>query len=624
MSIKSPISYADWYWKHSVDAQARTAELVEQETSPLIKALLADVLAFEELPDGLRFVLESFAEPTGQQVGVFGGNMLGEVLGNAVATVLEQPLKKSRYSMGKLFLGERIDAPTTALLWQRRKITEEMYKERYEGLGYPEDEFRAFYTAQQPYPTIPDIMLWARYHVEGAAIKENVWKHFDVSEDDYDIWNWHTLQRLTTVQVQNLFKWKLLPDIDVNRELTKIGWSDEDIPHIKNLSYLIPNAMLQVQGGLMQGADERTILEAISKADIHPTYNKVYYDAVLTKPSSQDIISYELRQDPSLSVLKDKLRKVGIHPDYSDLYKELAYPIPPVADLVTMAVREAFSPTIAAKFGQYEDFPKDFEQYAGMKGISKEWAERYWAAHWNLPSPQQGFEMLHRGKIDRSELDMLLRAQDVMPFWRDKLTEIAYRPLTRVDVRRMYKVGVLDEGEVYEAYLDVGYEDENARRMAEFTIKQTLATQSKFTSGDIVKAFTKRMISSSDAVRLLTMIDVRNEDARRIVETAEYKREWAFTEQQIKGIRNLYKKRMFDENESRDKLSRLNLPADQINVLMQQWHYEKVDELDATWTTAQTLKFLKAGLINEERAKRELFLNGYDDEHINVYMESIK
>ncbi|GAH79863.1 unnamed protein product, partial [marine sediment metagenome] len=75
--------------------------------------------------------------------------------------------------------------------------------------------------------------------------------------------------------------------------------------------------------------------------------------------------------------------------------------------------------------------------WAGKKGLSKEWSERYWAAHWNLPSPQQGFEMLHRGVINVSELNMLLRALDVMPFWRDKLTAIAFRRLTRVDIRRM-------------------------------------------------------------------------------------------------------------------------------------------------------------------------------------------
>ncbi|MBA7538736.1 hypothetical protein ES705_31013 [subsurface metagenome] len=54
---------------------------------------------------------------------------------------------------------------------------------------------------------------------------------------------------------------------------------------------------------------------------------------------------------------------------------------------------------------------------------------------------------------------------------------------------------------------------------------------------------------------------------------------------------------------------------------MEQWFYDKVEELDATWTTAQTLKFLKRGLITADRARRELNLNGYTDERIDVYMK---
>ncbi|GAI46847.1 unnamed protein product, partial [marine sediment metagenome] len=95
-----------------------------------------------------------------------------------------------------------------------------------------------------------------------------------------------------------------------------------------------------------------------------------------------------LRQDPDLSILEQELKKIGVHPNYTNIYKTLAYQIPPVADIITMAVREAFTPEIAAKFGQYQDFPDDLERYGAMKGLSKEWTQRYWAAHWALPSPQ--------------------------------------------------------------------------------------------------------------------------------------------------------------------------------------------------------------------------------------------
>ena len=144
-----------------------------------------------------------------------------------------------------------------------------------------------------------------------------------------------------------------------------------------------------------------------------------------------------------------------------------------------MSVREAFTPEIAGRFGQYEDLPREYVKWVGKKGLSAEWAERYWAAHWSLPSPQQGFEMLHRGIITPDELRLLLRALDIMPFWRDKLIQISYNPLTRVDIRRMYNLDVLSEQDVYKCYLDIGYNDLNAKRLTEFTIKLKIAQETK-------------------------------------------------------------------------------------------------------------------------------------------------
>ncbi|KKK61280.1 hypothetical protein LCGC14_3015910, partial [marine sediment metagenome] len=310
--------------------------------------------------------------------------------------------------------------------------------------------------AAQPFPGLPDLLRWARYH----GSPENTWSTLlDVVKIDpriYQVWDWLGKQVLATDQITALFRREILTDSQADMSLMEVGWSRDDAEKVRELSFVIPNAMLLIQGGLHQRKPQRDLFDFMGKADIHPEYAQTYLDAVLTKPASQDIIAFQLRQDASLSGLDRELTKIGIHPAYTGLYKELAYQIPPVADIITMAVREAFTPDVAARFGQYEDFPEDFEKYAAMKGLSSEWAKRYWAAHWNLPSPQQGFQMLHRGVIDKADLNMLLKALDVMPFWRDKLTQIAYRPLTRVDVRRMYREGVLDEGEVFQSYLKQG------------------------------------------------------------------------------------------------------------------------------------------------------------------------
>ncbi|GAI76698.1 unnamed protein product, partial [marine sediment metagenome] len=249
-----------------------------------------------------------------------------------------------------------------------------------------------------------------------------------VPPDDFELWEWLSWQRLTTLQAQALFKRGTLSEGDFAVELARIGWDKTDRVTLRDLAYVLPNPMLLVQGNLQQEASQDKILEDISRGDIHPDYADKYLDAVLTKPATQDIIAAALRSDPNLSDLERQLVKIGIHPAYTGIYKTLAYQIPPVADIITMAVREAFTPAIAERFGQYQDFPPDFAKYAAMKGLDEDWAKRYWAAHWNLPSPQQGFQMLHRGVIDEGELDMLMRAQDIMPFWRDKLIQIAYRP----------------------------------------------------------------------------------------------------------------------------------------------------------------------------------------------------
>ncbi|GAH58877.1 unnamed protein product, partial [marine sediment metagenome] len=47
-----------------------------------------------------------------------------------------------------------------------------------------------------------------------------------------------------------------------------------------------------------------------------------------------------------------------------------------------------------------------------------------------------------------SELDSLFMATDIMPWWREKLKAISYNPLTRVDVRRVFKMGIVSEEQV--------------------------------------------------------------------------------------------------------------------------------------------------------------------------------
>lgn len=622
MGIKDPATYGDFWWKNSVEAQEVFDEQKEDALSPLFAGLIGSIPEINELPTSIQVFLSSLSEPRSAGLGTLlqltGGEFLAEVLKDA----LNPAFTIMRRATNRRALETWLTSKEAVTLSFRKQITDEFFYLTTGSEGYEKVMADFLYEANREYPAIPDLMLWARYHGDPLNTRAEVWKRFDVSEKDFDLWEWTTLPRLTTPQVHSLYRRGIIEENELDIELRKIGWRGETIEKVIETEWTIPNAMLLLQGDLQQGVDKEQILKDISRADIHPEYAQTYIDAVLTKPSSSDVIAYQLRQDTKLTNLDMELKRIGIHPDHVKVYKELAYPIPPVADIITMAVREAFSPEIAERFGQYEDFPQPFEDWAAKKGITKEWSQRYWAAHWSLPSTQQGFEMLHRGIIDQTELNMLLRALDIMPFWRDKLTKMAFRRITRVDVRRLYKAGVLTELEVYQSYLDLGYNETNAQRMTDFTIEQALPKEVAITKTAILKAFETNMIDVSETRSMLRDLAVTDETLSFLIKSIEYKKQIALQDMRIRAIRNLYKKREYDSNRALSELLQLDMPDAQASLLLEQWHFEKKAVGERRWTTAQTLDFIEKGLITRERGIKELIGLGYDAEHIAVYMNN--
>jgi phage-related protein len=260
------------------------------------------------------------------------------------------------------------------------------------------------------------------------------------------------------------------------------------------------------------------------------------------------------------------LGKLGLTPGDRQRILDMAFFIPPVSDLITMSVREVFSPDIAEKFGQFQDFPAEFPKFAAQQGISEEWARNYWAAHWALPSVQMGFEMLHRGVIDQATLELLLRAQDVMPFWRDKLIAISYNPLTRVDVRRMHKLGVLDDNAVKKAYKDIGYNDTNAELLLQFTKELNKPAEGatpeqldELTRSAITGLYAAGTLSRQDAFELLQAIGIGSAAAVIFLDMVDLRSEAQQREAKTQLILDQAKAGIIRFSEAQSKLETLGL-----------------------------------------------------------------
>ena len=622
--IENPKTYGDYNWAAEVEAKKlRSKQRVESSSSSIVDYLKLFPAALKDISPLALFYkkLQSEDDDTWDDI---QGTFLSTT-GNLVATAVgEQAAKDFRYESAEKLHNERIRPESAVTLYQRKKIRKDFYDTRMLSGAYAEEEALHLYNSMLPYPPIPELIRYARYKGDAENPELNVpWKFDDLS-DDWIMWEWLSRQKLSTEQVQTLYRRDRWDKTRATQELSRLGWPLDEREKILHLAYEIPNAMLLIQGNLLREVSSDEMIDDIAKAGIHPSYITKYFDGVLTKPNTQDLVEWQLRIDPSLDGLDDELRKTGIHPDYFNTYKTLAHPIPPINDLITMAVREAFTPEIASRFGQYEGLPSEFVEAAAKKGLTKEWSERYWAAHWTLPSIQQGFGMLHRGIINQADLGLLMRALDIMPFWRDKLMQLSYKPLTRVDVRRMHLLGTLDEGGVKQAYQDVGYNDRNASLMTDFTVRYNRRSLAGFTPRDALSAYINQFIEAGQTTSILRDIGVKGSEIPNMMRLAGYKREWKYKTERITAIGNLYKKGKYTRDIAQSKLSQTGLSSAFVMTQLEQWEPSAEAERTATFTNAQTLKLLTMGLIDEDRARSELQLLGFDDERRDLLILSTK
>jgi len=343
---------------------------------------------------------------------------------------------------------------------------------------------------------------------------------------------------------------------------------------------------------------------------------------VETLPEPDVIRSMYLRGLWGDGVHDQKMSELGYTKETIEAVKKLYMYIPPVPDLVRMAVREAFTPAVVEKYKLYEDFPPDFAKWAKQQGVSVEWAKAYWAAHWELPSLLMGYEMLHRGVITLDDLKMLMRVQDIMPYWRDKLIKISYTPFTRVDVRRMFRDNVLDREQVKRAYKDIGYDEWHAEKLTQWTLINAMEEDREASRSDVVKAFLRDSISEADARKYLDFLNYSADAIEFFIDDAKYKKQMTLKDQELDYIKVNYIKGSWDLPRTEEALRKLGLPSKEIDYYVLLWT-KSTKEKVALPTKAELKRWLIAGTISIERWVEFMRYLGYSDELIAYYADEI-
>ena len=367
--------------------------------------------------------------------------------------------------------------------------------------------------------------------------------------------------------------------------------------------------------------------------DLHYALLQMY----MPKLPVGDIIRARLRGVIDDNQFEYLLSEHGLAKRDIDYLKEIMYDYPTPTDFIRFAVREVFTEDKETQEALSAEFPEDIVEHAERAGLKREVLEWYWKAHWDLPSPTQVYEMLHRLNpdvlkvrrkayesmgLDASKLQTTLntvktylKQADYDLRWRDRLVAISYYPLTRVDLRRIYELGLIDEQELLARLMEIGYTKEDAELMVEFYKTYRQEEVRLWTKTEIRNLLYYGLVNDAEAVLLLKRIGYAEEDAKTLVELWKAKLAEKDMREIQKYVRDAYALGEITRAEAEKRLRNIGLSEETINIVLDKEDARKLSSQKLP-SASTVVKWLKAGIITESEAKKIL-------EEINVKKDYI-
>lgn len=392
---------------------------------------------------------------------------------------------------------------------------------------------------------------------------------------------------------------------------------------LKQFPNSIPDLNTILSGAAFDRIPDGLVDESLQKLGYNPIWRQSLTNATRIYLSAQEYTTLYRRGRISKEMFFTQMKKIGLNSVQAQNYYNATEYFPSPSDLVTFAVREVYTPDIAETFGIFEDIPEKFLTEASKAGLPTDQAKNYWGAHWDLPSPNMGFSMLHRGIIEKPDLEKLLKALDIMPYWREKLIDLSYNPLTRVDVRRMYRVGTLDKIGVEKAYKNIGYSPENAKLMTDFTIKYENDETDGLTRSTLLKAYKDSIISLEQFTEYLRALGYSDEVVDFWVDMATYEKTLDKIKLYTNDLIEQYRLGTLDISMFRTELLKRDLPTEYIDQVINDTLLLKGAKTKVP-SQEDLQRWLKMGIIIDIEYVTKMRLKGFQDDDIESYLTEIQ
>lgn len=342
-------------------------------------------------------------------------------------------------------------------------------------------------------------------------------------------------------------------------------------------------------------------------------------------PGIEQVLTLWNRGQATEADVDQAMRQSDLKPEWFDLVKQLRFIRPSVSDEIRFAVRDVYTPATASRYRLLEGFPEEFAAKAAELGFSREDAEHAWMAHWQLPSPQQGYAMRHRGIIETDdELEQLLTSLDYVPYWRDKLMQLNHLVPGRIDLRRMFKANVIDREEVRQGYIRLGYSPEDAETLTVFTEREKTqgSADRDLTKSEILALYAGGITTEAETRGWLTEMGYDSAEVDALLNLSEARRMAQFARAAVAKIHTLYVAHRLTTTEATTDLDQLGIDPTARDDLIELWTIER-DANMRDLTQAQVIAALKKSVITGNVAHAKLMQLGYSDQDARIVISSI-
>jgi hypothetical protein len=439
--------------------------------------------------------------------------------------------------------------------------------------------------------------------------------------------------------VDDIIDWrrrKLIDDNTFRRYLLRHGHEDQAITNYSLLVRRFPEAGTIIDAYFRGVIDEGTLHTTLERMGYGEDDRRVLIESARLLISPLQLIDGWRRG--IIADVDAELRKYGFRDTEIESLKAITEFVPSPTELARMGLKDVFEPEIIRTFqldAEFDDAWRHMEPWAKKAGVSREVMRFFWMAQWDLPSPTQAFEMFQRGIITRQELEVLFKQLDILPYWRERLLKLAYNPLTRVDVRRMFRMGVLTKEEVVRAYMDLGYNEENARRLADFVeVEARNSEETKqgrarnLSQAMILTLYKEGIITREKARELLIALRFDEDEAELLLDHQDLQGQIEVVRETRQAVETAYTAAEITADEARARLVEAGYRTDVIDGLLAAWDIRReivirrrLERENRDLTKTEILDAFIDRMIDRSTAATMLKQLGYDDREVSILIE---